>query len=194
MGPPKGSRVKGAIKTFIIDWPVLIFLGLVFGHLAPDVLWWRSRAFVLGLVTTAVFLATALISFGLVPDWMWMYYVDPNEIGWALMFMPAAYFLVFALSFVAAVGMRLSGWAGRTIPLAILMLLWEVLIIALTWDRYRFVGTAEEWSRGTAAPLFSTSPEGAVRVIGALGPVFLAVFVLSLIVVRRSGREIAADR
>lgn len=181
------------IATFIIDWPVLIFIGVVFGAFAPDTSWWRGRAFVAGLVTAAVFTATAVISYFIEPDWMWMYFLDPDEVSWVVPLIPVGFLLLYALAFAAAVSLRqldrLALWAAGA-----LALLAEIVVVAVTWDRYRLVGTRQEWLTGSAHELFSTSPSGPVKTIGLLGPVFAAVFLAALYVVYRSRRAIAADR
>lgn len=181
------------IATFIIDWPVLIFIGVVFGAFAPGTSWWRGRAFVAGLVTAAVFTATAVISYFIEPDWMWMYFLDPDEVSWVVPLIPVGFLLLYALAFAAAVSLRqldrLALWAAGA-----LALLAEIVVVAVTWDRYRLVGTRQEWLADKAHELFSTSPSGPVKTIGLLGPVFAAVFLAALYVVYRSRRAAAADR
>ena len=187
------QALEGAIETFIIDWPVLTFIGLLFGAFAPEEAPWSSRAFKAGLVTSVAFTATAFISYVVAPDWMWMYFLDPDAVAWSLPVVALAYPVTFALGFAAALGLRsvsrylVFGAAGAT-------LFAEVVIVALTWDRYRSVGTTKQWLTDQAVPLFGTSPEGPVRVISPLGPVFAIVFVAALVWTWRSRREAAADR
>lgn len=171
---------------------MLILLGLVFGAFAPDELWWRSRAFLGGVVSTAAFTIVALVSYAIAPDWMWMYFLDPSEASWAVPFIPVAYLFVYALAFAAAVAVRRAarGVLWTAIAIAIGM---EAAVIAITWDRYHLVGTDREWLEGTAEELFSASPGGDAKTIGLLGPVFLVVLVVALVMVWR-GRETAADR
>jgi len=181
------------MKTFIIDWPVLILLGLVFGVFAPDERWWRSRAFIGGCVSAVAFTAVALVSYAIAPDWMWMYFLDPSEASWAVPLIPAAYMFVFALAFAAAVAIRRASrrvvWAAAAIAVGL-----EAAVVAITWDRYHLVGTEREWLEGTAEELFSASPGGDAKTIGLLGPVFLIVSVVAFVMVWRSRREAAADR
>jgi len=100
---------------------------------------------------------------------------------------------VFALAFAAAVAVRRGArgvlWAAVAVAIGL-----EVAVIAITWDRYHLVGSEREWLEGTAEELFSASPGGDAKTIGLLGPVFLAVSVVALVMVWRSRREAAADR
>ena len=181
------------VATFIIDWPVLTFLGFAFGALAPLERWWRSRAFVGGAVTAVVFTGTALISYVVAPAWMWMYYADPNKLDWAVPLIGFAYLVCFALAFVTAIGLRSSG-INIVWKLAIVSLAFEVLIVGLTWSRYHQVGTQIEFLNGKAAELFAVPPEGPVKTIGALGPVFAVTLGVTLWMSFRSRRAAAADR
>jgi hypothetical protein len=171
----------------------LILLGLVFGAFAPDELWWRSRAFVGGCVSAAAFTAVALVSYAIAPDWMWMYFLDPADASWAVPLIPAAYMFVFALAFAAAVAVRRAArgllWAAVGIAIGL-----EVTVISITWDRYHLVGSEREWLEGTAEELFSASPGGDAKTIGLLGPVFLAVSIVALVMVYRGRREATVDR
>lgn len=162
-----------------------MFLGLVFGDGAPEQHWWRSRAFYAGLMTTGVFTAAALLSYMVAPDWMWMYFADPEEMSGVVKVIPAAYFFTFLLGFAAALGLRRSGrlWQAAGLALAA-----EGAIVALTWDRYHRIGTKEEWEEGTAAELFATKPEGAAKKIGMLGPLVVGSFVVGLYLARKDRR------
>ena len=181
------------VATFIIDWPVLTFLGFAFGAYAPVQRWWRSRAFLGGAITAIVFTSTALISYAVAPDWMWMYYVDPDKVSWSVPLIGVAYIVLFGFAFLSAVGLKASD-VNVVWPLAIVSLAGEVLILALTWDRYHRVGTTVEWLRGQAAELFSVSPEGPVKTIGILGPVFAVTLAVAFVMVYRGRRAAAADR
>lgn len=173
------------VATFIIDWPVLTFLGFTFGALTPVQRWWRSRAFIAGLGASIVFTSTALISYVVAPDWMWMYYADPGKLGWAVPLIGVAYLICFGLAFVSAIGFRTSG-INIVWPLAITSLVFEGVVVAFTWARYHRVGTQAEWLSGKAAELFSTSPQGPVKTIGILGPVFAVALAAAVVVAYRS--------
>lgn len=187
------QALEGAIETFIIDWPVLIFIGLLFGAFAPENAPWSSRAFKAGLITSVAFAVTAFVSYVVAPDWMWMYFLDPDGVAWSLPVVALAYPVTFGLGFAAALGLRV---VSRSIVFgaAVASLVAEVVIVAITWDRYRFVGSTKQWLTDQAVPLFGTSPEGPVRVISLLGPLFVVVFVAALVWTFRSRRETAADR
>ena len=184
---------KGAIETFIIDWPVLAALGFVFSAFAPQERWWRSRAFKAGLVAAAVFTTTALISYVIAPDWMWMYFLDPSDVSWTVPFIAPAYLFVYASSFAAGVALA-QGSRSWTWAAAVASLMLEAAVVAVTWDRYREVGTRAEWLDGTAHQLLTAAPTGPARTIGLLGPVFVVVLVATLIVAIRGRRATAAGR
>jgi hypothetical protein len=184
---------KGAIETFIIDWPVLIFFGIVFAIFAPREGWWQSRAFLTGLIVAGLFTGSALVSYLVAPDWMWMYFIDPADARWTLPFMPFAYLVTYVLGFAAGVSFKQvsSGlaWAG-----AVAALFFEAGVVALTWDRYRAVGSTVEWASGNADNLFASPPAGPVLTISASGAVFVVGLVVGLILVWRSSRASAAGR
>jgi hypothetical protein len=172
---------------------VLLFLGILFGSFAPAGDWRRSRPFVAGLATALAFTAIAFISYAVAPDWMWMYFLAPSDVAWALPGIAVGYVAVFVLGFAAAVGLKPLG-ARVLATAAITMLIGEIGVVALTWSRYHLIGTRQEWVTGNAHELFTASPSGPVTTIGLLGPVFLAVFAVSLFVTWRSGRAAAARR
>lgn len=172
---------------------MLLFLGILFGSFAPAEAWWRSRAFTVGLVTAVVFTAVAFISYASAPDWMWMYFLTPSAVAWALPGIAIGYVAVFLLGFAAAVGLRPLG--RRVVAAAaITMLIGEVGVVALTWSRYHLIGTRAEWLSGNAHELFTANPSGPVTTIGLLGPVFLATFAASLFIAWRSSRAAAVSR
>jgi hypothetical protein len=172
-------------KTFIIDWPVLVFLGLVFGMFAPPLQWWRSRALMAGAIAAGVFTLTALVSYAIAPDWMWMYFLEPDAVEWAVFVMPVAYAFTFLLGFWSAIALGALGRA-TVARAAVVALLLEVMVIGITWDRYHQVGTASEFEAGRAHELFTAAPTGPARSIGLMGPVFLAVAIAAFVWARKS--------
>ena len=143
---------KGAIETFIIDWPVLLFLGILFGSLAPADGWWRSRAFKAGAVAALVFTIVAFASYVVAPDWMWMYFLDPGAVAWSLPALAVAYPAAYVLGFAAAIGLKPLG-KRAVVTAAAVTVLAEIAVIAITWSRYHLVGTRSEWLRGDAHEL-----------------------------------------
>lgn len=186
-------RAKEGIETFIIDWPVLMFLGLLFGSFAPTDEPWGSRAFKIGAGVAVVFTGTAFASYVVAPDWMWMYFVAPDPIAWTLPLIAIGYLVTFGLGFAAAQGIRVLG-RGYVAGACVAMLIAEVAVVAVTWDRYRAVGTKSEWLAGSAHSLFAAPPTGPVRLIGVLGPVFAVILIAGIIVAWRTTRATTADR
>ena len=172
---------------------MLILIGVVFGAFAPAERWWRSRAFILGLISAAVFTATAMVSYFIEPDWMWMYVLNPDNAVWVVPLIPFGYLFVYALGFAAAQGLRRAPrwlvWAAAAVAAAM-----EVAVVAVTWDRYHLIGTRAEWLADRAHELFTASPDGSAKTISLFGPVFAVVLVVSLFLVVRSYRASAASR
>ncbi|MFN2388253.1 MAG: hypothetical protein ABR575_01400 [Actinomycetota bacterium] len=181
------------METFIIDWPILLLIGIGFGALAPGEGWWRSRAFAAGGATAVVFTAVALVSYVLAPDWMWMYFLDPDEVVWAVPVIVLGYLLFFVLGFAASVSLRsigISAVAASALGAGVL----ELAVVAITWDRYHLIGTRAEWLQGRAHELLTAAPEGSAGPIGAMGAAFLVVVGVAWLLAWKARREAPADR
>lgn len=186
-------RIEGAIETFVIDWPVLLFLGVLFGAFAPREAAWGSRAFKWGSLAAAVFTVVAFVSYAVAPDWMWMYFLDPSDAAWSVPGLVLAYLATYVLGFAAAIGLKPLG-TRALVAAGIALVVAEVGIIALTWSRYHLVGTRAEWARGDAHELFSVSPSGPVRTIGILVPLFFVVLAVALYSTWRGTRAARSHR
>jgi hypothetical protein len=184
---------KGAIETFIIDWPVLLFLGTLFGWFAPAESWWRSRAFRAGAITALVFTIIAFVSYALAPDWMWMYFFTPSKVAWTLPGIAVGYLLMFVVGFGASIALKPLG-AKVVASVAVGLLAGELGIVAITWSRYHLVGTKQEWLNGNAHELFTSSPSGPASTIGLLGPAFALICAAALFVTWRANRASAGRR
>lgn len=184
---------KGAIETFIIDWPVLALIGLAFGGFATRDAWWRSRAFYVGFATAAVFTLVAMLSYLVAPDWMWMYFLDPDEVAWSLPLIPVGYLFVYVVGFAAAIplraGSRRMWWGALAATLAM-----EVVVLGITWDRYHEIGTTREWLNNAAHELFTATPTGPARTIGLMSPVIIIVAIGAFLYVRRQQRALTPRR
>jgi hypothetical protein len=148
----------------------------------------RSRAFAAGGITALVFTIVAFASYAVAPDWMWMYFLDPDDVAWALPAIALGYLVAFVVGFAAAVGLKPLGRRIVTFAAAA-MIAAEVVVIAITWSRYHEVGTRAEWLKGDAHELFSVSPSGPVATIGVLAPVFFVVLAGALFYTWRSSRS-----
>jgi hypothetical protein len=180
------------VATFIIDWPVLLAIGLLFGGWAP-VRPFDSRPFVIGGMVSVVFTATALISYAIAPDWMWMYFIDPSTAVWTIPVITLGYLFFYVLGFAAAVSLRAYSRMALKAAIASALLL-EAAVVALTWDRYHLIGSAIEWGTGRAHELFSLSPTGPARTIGLLGPFFLAALGVGIYLVWKDQGATASGR
>ncbi len=183
-------QLSEVIETFIIDWPILAFFGFLFGANSPPAAWWRSRAFIGGLIATGGLTASAMLSHKDAPDWMWMYYRDPEEMQGMTRLMPAAYVAAFAASFAAAIRLRRAGRSTRAA--AIVALAAEAAMVSATWDRYHRIGTKQEWERGTASELVTLKPEGEAKKISGYAPLVFGTLALGLLIARR--RDATAAR
>lgn len=181
------------VATFIIDWPVLGLLGFVFGASASPDRWWKSRAFVAGLVSAVVFTATALVSYVVAPAWMWMYLLDHRSLTWTVPFIALGYLFVYVVSFAGAVSLRAARPVLPWIAAAVALLM-EIALIVVTWDRYHLVGTRLEWSSGVAHELYDLSPTGVAKTVGYMGPLILVTIAVCLFFAYRGSHATPADR
>lgn len=134
-----------------------------------------------------------MVSYFIEPDWMWMYFLKPDDAVWVVPLIPFGYLFVYAISFAAAVGLRDAPrwfvWAAAVVAGAM-----EVAVVAVTWDRYHLIGTRAEWVADSAHELFTASPDGSAKTISLFGPVFAIVLVVSLFLVIRNYRASSSDR
>ena len=140
-----------------------------------------------------MFTTVAFVSYAIAPDWMWMYFLAPSDVSWALPAIATGYVGMFLIGFAAATGMKPLG-RGALAGAAIGALTAEVVVVAIMWSRYHLIGTKQEWMNGRAHELFTASPSGPVTKIGLLGPIFLVVFAVALFLTWRGRREAAAGR
>ncbi len=177
-------------ETFIIDWPVLAFFGFLFGGGAPRRDPWRSETFLGGLIATGGFTASAVLSNKHAPDWMWMYFRDPEEMAGATKLMPMAYFAAYGASFLAAQRAAPSSVA-RAVAAALTA---EVAVVAATWDRYHRIGTKEEWEQGRADELIALKPRGKAKQVAAYVPLVMGTFGAGVALSWRERRAAATGR
>lgn len=166
------------ILTFLIDPPLLLFLGVLFACALPmtsSAPIGRSRAMIAGLIVLTIFNLAVAISYVQYPDWMWMYFVQASNwssigIGLSLLVGLLAYYLIFALGFYWGISRR--AFSGK-IPWALLgiLLVLSGAAIVPVFDRYFHVGSYADFIAGTALEL-PTSP---------LAPVFNTAFPLMIL-------------
>ena len=179
------------IATFIIDWPVVLAIGLLFGGWAPARPF-ESKAFRFGAAVAAVFTSTALISYFIAPDWMWMYFIDPSDAAWVVPIAVIGYLFTYVVGFAAGSSIRRASELAHRAAVASALLM-EIAVVGLTWDRYHLIGSAQEWSTGRAHELFALDATGPARTIGLLCPIFLVALAAGIYLVRR-GRAPASSR
>jgi len=168
------------VETFLIDTPVMIIFGLLFGPYvrekekkAPCL----SRAFIFGFIFSTIFVISVIWSYFLAPDWMWMYFPEKSSLniwGW-IYILSVLYYFPFIGGFL--LGMVLSERSKVVYWISVVyFLIMELLIILLLFQRYYFVGTREEFLKGKAVPLNSpASPVGTLMNIFSI--VLIVIFI-----------------
>ena len=145
-----------------IDPAYMMLFGALFGVAA---LRNRKRALFAGLVAMTIFgVGVPVYCYVKNPAWMWGYWVNPATVPtWAAVAIFAAYYAFFALGF-KIVPKRGAWWAlGGVVALNLAAL--AVVIVA---GRYNKVGTYEEFHRGLAVPLTTSSLGMILNIGGAL--------------------------
>ncbi|MCI0698604.1 hypothetical protein L0337_42215 [candidate division KSB1 bacterium] len=154
LGPPPPKEV---IKTFLIDTPVMVILGMLYTPLERELEkpFYRAKTFWSSCRLAGLFVALVMASYVLYPDWMWMYFVSTKMLGLALQTAIVAYvfLMLYVAPFIAGyfwgstfrTNMK-AWWAGIILNLTL-----EGLLIFALWDRYSAVGTREEFLQGATA-------------------------------------------
>jgi len=157
------SNAEG-IPTFIIDWPVLLLIGVIFGFGvkgAPDGSVLRTRAFVSGFLVVALFSALVYYSYLLAPDWMFNYFTKASAVpSWMIPYIFALYFAAYAAGFVFKFELAKMGKGTLSFAIVVLILASALVPISLG-TRYTMVGSMDQFLAGQALPL-PKSPVGKV--------------------------------
>lgn len=166
---------KGVVATFVIDWPVLILIGLIFGYGIKGPLnrsFFFTRAFISGKFVVTLFVIIVYYSYRLAPDWMWMYFVKASDLpGWMVWYMLILYFFAYTSGFAITVeGRKWQGWYPPLLIIA--MVVWEVALILALKERYLVVGTQKQFLAGTAAHLAKST-------VGTI-PVYMTLLLIPL--------------
>ncbi len=171
--------------TFIIDWPVVILIGLIFAYGIkgqPQGSVFFTRAFVAGKIILTLFVAIVYYSYWLAPDWMWGYYVRDSELPrWLVFYVLALYYIAYAAGFfIAHEGRKWRTWYPPVVMG--LMVVGEALLIMAQQPRYLAVGTYDQFMAGTTQ-LLSDSAVGTVP--GILSGVLIVLGLMALLWSRR---------
>lgn len=151
---PNPQSRKEVIKTFLIDTPVMVILGMLYTPLErePEKPFYRTKTFWASCWLAGLFVALVMASYVLYPDWMWMYFVSTKMLGFALQTAVVAYvfLMLYVIPFIAGYFLgsafranKKVWWSGMIVNLAL-----EGLLIFSLWDRYSAVGTREEFLQG----------------------------------------------
>ncbi len=125
-----------------------------------------------------VFLLLVAVSYALNPDWMWMYYIDPDEVSW-----PAICYILIGLYVIPLLcgiylghELYLNGRWSWIAGMAATLLL-ELALLFLLWDRYNFIGTYVDFPARRGEPLVgSTGTLALVMNIGGASAVVMGVY------------------
>lgn len=144
------------VETIFLDWGLSLGAGLLFGiagrHEAarsPRLL--ATRAFLWGLASLHVgVVAVSAALYAMAPDWMWMYWVDPDALPLAVVALAfalyeAAYVAGFALGAELERLRRGAGWAAAGVLFALIS-----AAEATTRTRLFHFGSREEFLAGRA--------------------------------------------
>jgi hypothetical protein len=173
------------IPTFIIDWPVLLLIGFLFGYgvkgMKTDSVF-KTRAFVSGLVIIALFSALVYYSYLLAPDWMFNYFTRASDVpSWLIVYIFVLYFFAYAAGFMLKFELQKMG-KGFVIVMGVVLLAASIAVPMALGDRYMMVGTLDQFYDGQAIPL-PQSPVG--KVPGTLTLVLIPLAIGLLIWSRR---------
>jgi len=142
----------------------LITIGLIFGYGVrgrPDKSLLLTRGFLSGLAVVFLFVLLVTYSYLLAPDWMFMYFVEGEEIPyWMVLFILSLYFPAYTAGFFLKMeGERI----GRLLPPLLILcgLAASVLVVIPLSDRYLQVGSYADFQAGLTTPL-QESPVGRI--------------------------------
>jgi hypothetical protein len=158
------STYREDTPTFIIDWPALIAIGLLFGYGikgTPTKSVLMTRAYFCGKIVVTLFVALVYYSYLLAPDWMWMYFVKASDVpSWIVWYVLILYYFAFALGFVLK--MELAKIHSKLPILAVILAVASAVLVTVPLGhRYMNVGSLEQYQAGQTTPL-PQSPVGRV--------------------------------
>jgi magnesium-transporting ATPase (P-type) len=174
------SATKEVITTFLIDSPVMVILGMLYTLMErePEKPFYRTKTFLASCQLAGVFLALVVVSYVLFPDWMWMYFIGTKDLSLArqVSLLGAVLWIIYIIPFLAGyfwgqafrAKSKMAWWAGILVNLAL-----EGLLIFTFWDRYRVIGTRDEFFHGTAVSIAEFQLPG---VLLTSGGVLLVIF------------------
>lgn len=153
----------------------MVLIGMLYAPLAREtaIPFYRTKAFFASVRLAAAFLAVVAVSYAVAPDWMWMYYVRPNEVTAAGLLYVALVFYCLPYATGVFIGQHvcLHGQRRRWMIGVITCVIVQVALLVGWWQRYTRVGTAEEFFAGVAQPLVAAQP---LNIILNVGTVVLA--------------------
>ncbi len=152
--------LKGVSQTFLLDLPVMILFGALFAYFGdlrkPSALFYNVY-FWHGLVFTTIFNVAVVYSALTYPDWMWMYFLEStdaqNSLSELLYLFLFLYYLQYVFGFM--LGQELKKLSTMLWGIFVgLQILAEAWLIVHFFDRYRVIGTRDEFLAGSAVSLF----------------------------------------
>lgn len=179
------------IKTFIIDAPVCLLIGLIYAYTVKDQTKsvFKTKGFASAIIVTTIFVLLAYYSTLIAPDWMWMYYLDSRNIpGWMILYAFLLYYVPVIAGFLLKFELDKINKKLSFVALIIAGLS-ELIVWALTAKRYFTVATFEEFHKGHGVPLLKTmafSPDSLALILNCAFPVMIVIAIVLFIISLKS--------
>ncbi len=181
------------IKTFLTDFPICIFIGLLFSlyrnNIERDDPFYRFASFWWGLIAMAIYSALVINSYSQWPEWMWMYYIEPIKIelaGWVyILFL--AYFIPYVVGYILGTHGRRNSWFVLFNSFVVILFI-EVYALHSFWDRYSYLMT-----EGQKVSIFEVQAWVQNISIG-IGSLFLFCLISGLVARRRYIRALESGK
>lgn len=183
---------KGGAKTFLIDLPIVILFGMLFSfferaeryrNLFSSPYLWH------GLFFMTIFNVAVLYGALFYPDWMWMYFLEKSPQSWSVLvyLLLFFYYLPYLLGFFFGYELRnKSHFLWWCFVLGLLCA--EGWLVVKLFDRYRMIGTREEFLNGTALPFLH--PDNTMGlVVNLCAVVLILYYVLIFYKYKRESRK-----
>jgi hypothetical protein len=150
------------IKTFFIDFPISVLLGLIFSmfkaDLEKDDPFYRFISFWAGLGIWTFYAASTIFAYNQWPYWMWMYHLEPPIItiwGWILIYI-VLYGIPFLVGWLIGSHGRKYSWLSITI-FSGMSIGGFFIIVYKFWDRFSVIAPSLNYNSEEGISIFNHS-------------------------------------